>query len=57
MIEIYNHNNGNSKNNFQYLKFISFFINDKLSYFKQFTKVVMIIQNVYNNIEIDNILK
>lgn len=35
---IYNHNNSNSSNNFRYFRLISFLINNRLDYFKQFIK-------------------
>lgn len=57
LIEIYNYNNGNSKSNFRHLKLISFFINNRLGHLKQFTKVVMMIQSVFNDAKIGNVLK
>lgn len=56
-MEIYNHNNGDKKSNFSFFKVISFFINNRLSHFKYFTKAIMIIQSVFNNAKIGDVLK
>lgn len=55
--ETYNHNNGNSNSYSRYLKLINFFINYKLGYSEQLIKTVIIIQRVFNEIKIGNILK
>lgn len=57
IIEIYNHNNGDKKSNFSFFKVISFSINNRLSHFKYFTKAVMMIQSVFNNAKIGDVLK
>lgn len=48
MIEIYKYNNGNSANNSKHFKLISFFINNRLSYFEQFIKAVMMISSIFD---------
>lgn len=56
MTEIYNHNNSNSNNNFKGLKFINLFIRNRLNHFKQFTKIIIIKQSVFNNDKSGDIL-
>lgn len=57
LMKIYNYNNSNSGNNSKCSKLISFSINDRSGHFEQLTKVIMIIQSIFNNAEIGNILK
>lgn len=52
MMEIYKYNNGNSANNSRHFKLISFFINNRLSYFEQFIKAVMMISSIFDIAEI-----
>lgn len=56
-METYNHNDSNSSSNSRHLKLINLFINNKLDYFKQFTKAIIIIQKIFNNAKIYNFLK
>lgn len=56
-METYNYNDNNSNNNSEHLKLIGFFINIILGYFEQFIKSVMIIQSIFNNAEISDILR
>lgn len=44
-----NHSNGNSNCNSKYLKFMSFFINNKSSDFEQLTTMMKMIQKIFNN--------
>lgn len=55
-MKTYDHNNDNSSNNFRRFKFINLAINDRLSYFKQLTKAIIMIQSFFDNIEIGNVL-
>lgn len=56
IIEIYNHNDGNSDSNSKRLKLISFFINNRLDHFKQLLKIVIMIPSIFDNAEIGNVL-
>lgn len=56
MTETYNHNDGNSSSNSRHLKLINLSINDRLGYFEQLTKVVMMIQTVFDNAKIGDVL-
>ena len=44
-----NHSNGSSS--IKYLKFINFFVNDRLGYFEQFTTTLEIIHVNFNNVK------
>lgn len=55
-MEIYNYINCNSNSNSRYFKLISLSINNRLGYFEQFTKAVMMIQSVFDNAKIGDIL-
>lgn len=57
MMETYNYNDDNNSSNSRYLKLISLSINNKLSHFKQLIKSVLMIESVFNNAEISDILK
>lgn len=56
IIKTYDHNNSNSSSNFKRFKLISLFIKNKSSYFEQFIKTIMIIQNIFNNIKNSDVL-
>lgn len=51
------YNNGKSSNNFKHLKFISFSNNNRLGHAKQLTIAVRMVQSVFNNIDIGNVLR
>lgn len=55
-METYDYNNGNSSSEVRYPKLISFFIHNRLDYFGQLIKVVMIIPNIFNDTKINNSL-
>lgn len=57
LIKTYNRKNGNSGSNSRSPKLISFFINNRLSHFKQLTKAVIKIQSIFDNAKIHNILR
>lgn len=56
MTKIYNYNNSNSSSNSRYSKLISLSINNRSSHSKQITKAIIIIQHIFNNSKIGDIL-
>lgn len=55
--ETYNYNDDKNSSNSRYLKLISLSINNKLSHFEQLTKSVIMIESVFDNAKIGDILK
>lgn len=54
---IYDHNDDDSDNNPKRSKLISFSINNRSGHFEQLTKAVMMIQSVFDDAEIGNVLR
>lgn len=56
ILETYDHNDDNSINNSQYPKLINFCINNRIDHFEQLTKAVIMIQSIFDDTKINNIL-
>lgn len=57
LTETYDHSDGNSSSNFKYPKLISLTINNRSGHYEQFTKTVMMIQNIFDDAEISDVLR
>lgn len=56
-MEIYDHNDGNSSSNSRHLELINLSINNRSSHSEQLTKSVVMIQSVFDNAKIDDVLR
>lgn len=56
MTETYDYNKRNSSNNSKCLKLISLIINNISDYYKQLNKIVIIIQSLFDNAKIGDVL-
>ena len=56
-METYNYNNGNSTSNSRRPKIITLSINNRSGYFEQVTKLLMMIQIVFDDAEISDVLR
>lgn len=57
LTEIYDYNDGGNGSNSRYSKLNSFSINNRLCHFGQSTKAVMMIQSIFNDVRIGDILR